>query len=143
MALVELYECHATYEVPNGYNKDGSTAYKTVNCKVKAEDAHKDIEVEQIMGYCDSIAEEAEPLQKLNSNLIDVANSYISTTSLCVEGTGIEKILDDCNAECVEKYQAIKDITSEIKEEAEKLFNQLQTKYNDQAKAKCSEKHGS
>lgn len=143
MALVELYECHATYEVPNGKNADGSTAYKTVNCTVKAEDAHKDIEVEQIMGYCDSIAEEAEPLQKLNSNLTGVANSYISTTSLCVEGTGIENILDDCNAECVEKYQAIKDITSEVKEEAEKVFNQLQTKYNDLAKAECSRIHGS
>lgn len=143
MALVELYECHATYKVPNGTNKDGTTAYKEVKCTVKAEDAHKDIEVEQIMGYCNNIAEEAEPLQKLNSNLKGVANSYISKTSLCIEGTGIENILDDCNAECVEKYQAIKDITSEIKEEAEKVFNQLQTKYNEQAKAKCSQIHDS
>lgn len=142
--MVKLYKCSATYKVPDSYNKDGTvSSYKDVQCTVTAEDAHKDIEVEKIMGYCDSIAEEAEPLQKLNSNLIGVANNYISTTSLCVEGTGIENILDDCNAECVEKYQAIKDITSEVKEEAEKVFDQLQTKYNDLAKAECSRIHGS
>lgn len=142
MALVELYECHATYEVPNGKNADGSTAYKTVNCTVKAEDAHKDIEVEQIMDYCDSIAEEAEPLEKLNDSLKGVANSYISKANLCIKGTGIENILDDCATGCTTKYKEIRNIADNVKTEAEKVFNERQTYYNDLAKGDCSRIHG-
>ena len=134
--MVERFICNVTYEKTH-HEKNGSSWTEKVKCNSKADDAHGDIAVEDIISACDTIAEEVAPLRRLNNNLETFANDYISKKDLCIEGTGIENILTDCTSECTEKAQSIIDTTDAIKAEAEQVFNDLQTKYNNIAKAKC------
>lgn len=135
--MVERFICDVTYEVTHK-GENGSSWTEHVKCTSKAKDAHDDIEVEKIIGCCNSIAEEVTPLKRLNTNLISFSNDYISKSDLCIEGTGIENIRDDCDSECTVKAQSITDTTDAIKEEAQQVFDDLQTKYNSIAKAKCN-----
>ena len=131
MAYVERFVCD--YK-KSGRDKDGK--WYTYKCPVEAEDAHKDIAVEEIVAACEELGDYASGLDQIGVEIFKLG-SEITLEDLSVEGTGVSYLFTQNTIDARHVGTKIGAHVSEIKARAIEVFNERQTRYNIRAQRKC------
>ncbi len=133
MAYVERFIC--TYSEERTDEKNRTYTWK---CDSKAKDAHDDIAVEEIVSGCETLASYASSLKDIGKN-IESYGDLITKNDLSVDGTGVDGLVTNFSGEANKLIGTnIVEHVNGVKANAISVFNELQTTYNEIAKANCS-----
>ena len=123
-------------ETYHGTNKAGQSISET------AKDAASDIDYKAIEAACDKILEVAKDELKKVSKAI--GNVQLGANALCVEDKTLQPVVDEVS-DFVNTLpeKGMVSFLDEIKSRSLQAHNELQTKYNDEAKEKLRQREAS
>ncbi len=102
---------------------------------VTATSASTKIDATAIIKGCNAVDNDANEISRL-ANLFKSEAARIDKTSLSIDNKTMEENVDECSAGIEERRKAILDATDYIRQVTEDIYNQIQSQYNENAKAR-------
>lgn len=102
---------------------------------VTATSASTKIDATAIIKGCNAVDNDANEISRL-ANLFKSEAARINKTSLSIDNKTMEENVDECSAGIEERRKAILDATDYIRQVTEDIYNQIQSQYNENAKAR-------
>lgn len=102
---------------------------------VTATSASTKIDATAIIKGCNAVDNDANEISRL-ANLFKSEAARIDKTSLSIDNKTMEENVYECSAGIEERRKAILDATDYIRQVTEDIYNQIQSQYNENAKAR-------
>lgn len=102
---------------------------------VTATSASTKIDATAIIKGCNAVDNDANEISRL-ANLFKSEAARIDKTSLSIDNKTMEENVDECSAGIEERRKAILDATDYIRQVTVDIYNQIQSQYNENAKAR-------